>query len=42
MRFWLSELGENDLAGLFAEAAEICRRNGITTGGKIFLLLSEW
>ena len=38
----LSELGGNDPAGLLAEATEICRRNGIITESKIFLLLSEW
>jgi tetratricopeptide (TPR) repeat protein len=38
----LSELGGNDPAGLLAEAAEICRRNGIISESKIALLLSEW
>ncbi len=38
----LSELGGNDPAGLLAEAAEICHRNGITTESKISLLLREW
>jgi hypothetical protein len=38
----LRELAGDDAAGLFAEAAEICRRNGVTAENKISQLLSEW
>jgi len=38
----LRELAGEDAAGLLAEAAEICRLNGVTAENKISLLLSEW
>jgi hypothetical protein len=38
----LRELNGEDPAGLLAEAAEICCRNGITAENRISLLLREW
>jgi hypothetical protein len=38
----LKEVSGEGAAGLLEEAAEICRRNGITDEGKMSLLLSEW
>lgn len=38
----LREIAGEEAAGLLGQAAEICRRNGITADSKISMLLSEW